>query len=40
MILNSSEPGVVKITMIAYSADMVKDFINHDYTVKKFATPE
>ena len=38
--MNSSEPVVVNITMIAYSEEMVTDFINHDYTVKTFSTPE
>ena len=37
--LKFSEPGVVKITMIPYISDMLKDFTNNDDTVNTSTTP-
>ena len=40
MTLDFSELGEVKINMIPYIEDIVKDFAKHDENMKKSATPE
>ena len=37
--LKASEPGEVKITMIPYIEEMVKDFANYDETMTTSITP-